>query len=121
MKLLLFFLTFVCISLSVYAQNLASSSNILDSYVDWQVNTGTLILIVSDSSYSMQSVHVNFGSQAEGNDLLNVDYAIGSQVIVADNILQIPLGTFSSGDQFVRVTISLVDGSSREMDYKTTH
>ncbi|MBA3647283.1 MAG: hypothetical protein H0W62_01840 [Chitinophagales bacterium] len=110
------FSTIVILFLSVLFSK--AQTKILDSSIDWP--SGNLTVFLSDS-LPVQSVQVLIGSQPDSSDLSNQTFTLGTNLTEADNMLVLPIGSFSHGDYYMDILVTVEGNTVDEMEYKATY
>ncbi|MBA3648484.1 MAG: hypothetical protein H0W62_08040 [Chitinophagales bacterium] len=111
------FFSTLCVLLSSMLVTKAQTK-ILDSSIDW--TSGNLTVFLSDS-LPVQSVQILIGSAPDSSDLSNQTFTLGTNLSEADNMLVLPLGTFSHGDYYLDLLLTTEATTVEEMEYKASY
>ena len=108
-------LMLICLLVSIVFSSQAQTTKLLDSYVDWSTNT--VLIFLSDTGVS--SLSVGLGTVFDSTDVFNQTWHIGTDVSIADNMIEVPLTNVTAGIYFLDLQLNLNDQTVEEMEYQT--
>jgi hypothetical protein len=76
-----------------------------------------MLTVFLSGNEGVSTLNIKLGTQYDADDVMNTTYTVGTNITIADNMLQVPL-SISAGQYFVAVTITRSDASTHLMEYQ---